>query len=204
MGVTVCSALSASLSSSKAIVLFSYEEVSGQRKTTIVDELCRVSGYHRKHATRLLLRFRGFQKGKPKKRSRCSAYDHDGLLKLRKGIWLASNFPSSKRLKALMLVWLPGYVELYGALTPETLKALVSIFPPTIVGCFARCGFNTANVTKPPPTQEAWRQKGRQATALGAVACRVNHANHQRSAFLALSFSESPAMFSYLTLLFAA
>ncbi|NIS68760.1 MAG: integrase, partial [Proteobacteria bacterium] len=59
-------------------------------------------------------------------------YDHKALLKPLKRIWLASNLPCSKRLKALMPLWLPGYVELYGHLSAETLRALVRISPATM------------------------------------------------------------------------
>jgi hypothetical protein len=113
-------------------VFLRYKGASRKQKTTILDELCAVSGYHRKHAIRLLRSFRRFQKPKLKKRGRSCLYDREALLKPLKRIWLASNLPCSKRLKALMPLWLPGYVELYGQLSAETLTALVCISPATM------------------------------------------------------------------------
>jgi hypothetical protein len=114
------------------VIFLRYKKAPRREKTTILDEFCAVSGYHRKHAIRLLRRFRRFQKPKQRKRGRLSLYDREALLKPLKRIWLASNLPCSKRLKALMPLWLPGYVELYGPLTQETLKALVGISPATM------------------------------------------------------------------------
>jgi hypothetical protein len=109
-----------------------YKGVSRKEKTTILDEFCAVSGYHRKHAIRLLRSFKRFQKPKLKKRGRPSLYDRQTLLKPLKQIWLASNLPCSKRLKALLPLWLSGYLQHFGHLSPETLTALVHISPATI------------------------------------------------------------------------
>jgi hypothetical protein len=113
-------------------IFLRYKGASRKEKTTILDEFCAVSGYHRKHAIRLLRKFKRFQKPKTRKRGRSSLYDRQALLKPLKQIWLASNLPCSKRLKALLPLWLPGYLQHFGHLPPETLTALVHISPATI------------------------------------------------------------------------
>ena len=49
-----------------------------------------------------------------------------------KSIWLASHLPCSKRLKAILPLWLPGYGRQFGNLSPEATTALVSVSPATI------------------------------------------------------------------------
>jgi hypothetical protein len=59
-------------------------------------------------------------------------YDPQALLKPLKRIWVASNLPCSKRLKALLPLWLPGYMEQFGPLPAQTHSALVHISAATI------------------------------------------------------------------------
>jgi hypothetical protein len=47
-------------------------------------------------------------------------------------IWLAANLPCSKRFKAIIPLWLPGYVRTYGAISQELAGALLQISPTTI------------------------------------------------------------------------
>ncbi len=49
-----------------------------------------------------------------------------------KKIWLSANLPCSKRLKAVLPLWLPGYVQEYGGLPTEVTEALIAISPATI------------------------------------------------------------------------
>jgi hypothetical protein len=49
-----------------------------------------------------------------------------------KKIWLASNLPCSKRLKAIIPLWLPGYQEEFDRLNEETLCALKTLSASTI------------------------------------------------------------------------
>lgn len=49
-----------------------------------------------------------------------------------KKIWLASNLPCSKRLKAILPLWLPGYERQYGALGQDIYNALLAISAATI------------------------------------------------------------------------
>jgi hypothetical protein len=103
------------------------------KKTILLNEFCNVTGYHRKYATCLLK-----QSDKPlfnksnKNRGRPSVYNCDNIIKPLKEIWLASNLPCSKRLIAILPIWLNGYQETFGVIDGVTIKRLKSISPSTI------------------------------------------------------------------------
>jgi hypothetical protein len=113
-------------------IFLRYKKASYQERTIILDEFCATCGYHRKHAIRLLRRFRRFIKPKLRKRGRPPVYHREILLKPLKQIWLAANLPCSKRLKAILPLWLPGYVQSFGNLPPGVSQALLSISAATI------------------------------------------------------------------------
>jgi hypothetical protein len=101
-------------------------------KTVILDEFCSACGYHRKHAVRLLRTFRRFTQKPPAKRGRRPVYDSAVLLVPLKRIWKAANLPCSKRLKAIIPLWLPGYVKTYGPISQKTATALLGISPASL------------------------------------------------------------------------
>jgi hypothetical protein len=109
-----------------------YKYATRQEKTAILDEYCATCGCHRKHAIRVLRRFKRFTKPKARKRGKPSVYQSEAIREPLKKIWLAANLPCSKRLKAILPIWLPGYVQLFGKLTPEVANALRKISPSTI------------------------------------------------------------------------
>ena len=109
-----------------------YKNATRQEKTAILDEFCATCECHRKHAIRVLKGFKRFTKPKTKKRGKPSVYQKEAILKPLKKIWLEANLPCSKRLKVMLPIWLPGYVELFGELCPEVTSALLNISPPTI------------------------------------------------------------------------
>lgn len=113
-------------------VFLRYKKAPYKEKTIILDEFCATCGYHRKHAIRLLRRFRRFIKPKAKKRGRAPVYHQEAILKPLKQIWLAANLPCSKRLKVILPLWLPGYVQSFGNLPSEVSQALLSISAATI------------------------------------------------------------------------
>ena len=113
-------------------ILKRYKKASIKEKTLILDEFCVNCGFHRKHAIRLLHGFRRFTKPKPKKRGRSVYYDPEVLLGPLKRIWVAANLPCSKRLKAILLLWLPGYREFFGPVSPQIAKAFQTISPATL------------------------------------------------------------------------
>ena len=109
-----------------------YKEASRREKTIIIDECCAVCGYHRKHAIRRLKQYKRFTKPKPRKRGKPVVYDKEVIIRPLKQIWLTANLPCSKRLKAIIPVWLPKYIEYFGQITEEVRKALLTISPATI------------------------------------------------------------------------
>jgi hypothetical protein len=109
-----------------------YKDATRSEKTIILDEFCATCGCHRKHAIRLLRRFKRFTKPRPKKRGKPSVYQNEAIIKPLKEIWLAANLPCSKRLKAIVPIWLPGYEQLSVTLPPEIRQALLNISHATI------------------------------------------------------------------------
>lgn len=109
-----------------------YKRASRKNKAIILDEFCAACGYHRKHAIRLLRKFRRFIKPKRKKKGRKPLYSKETIVKPLKKIWLSANLPCSKRLKAVLPLWLPGYVQQYGSLTGEITESLLAISPSTM------------------------------------------------------------------------
>ena len=113
-------------------VYLRYKHAHRSEKRLILDEFCATLGYHRKHAIRLLRKYKRFTRPKPKKRGPKPIYHMESLLKPLKKIWLAANLPCSKRLKAILPLWLPGYQALMGTLPPEIHENLLRISASTI------------------------------------------------------------------------
>jgi len=109
-----------------------YKNATRREKTAILDEFCATYGCHRKHAIRILKRFKRLTKPKAKKKGKPSVYQNEAVLKPLKEIWLKANLPCSKRLKTILPLWLPGYVQLFGQLPPDVANALLKISSPTI------------------------------------------------------------------------
>jgi hypothetical protein len=113
-------------------VFLRYKKATRAQKKVILDEFCGTLGYHRKHAIRLLRGFKRFTAPKPRKRGRRPFYQREEILKPLKQIWLAANLPCSKRLKAILPLWLPGYSQAFTPLAPKVIKALCTISAATM------------------------------------------------------------------------
>jgi len=113
-------------------VYLRYKNATRHEKTVILNEFCATCGCHRKHAIRFLKRFKRFIKPKTKTRGKPPIYKNEAIGKPLKEIWLAANLPCSKRLKVILPLWLPGYVQLFGQLPADVTSALLRISPPTI------------------------------------------------------------------------
>lgn len=113
-------------------VYLRYKRTSKKEKSIILNELCHNCGYHRKHAIRVLNHFRRFTKPKARKRGKPSVYNKPSIMKPLKVIWRAADLPCSKRLKAILPLWLPSYTDEYGTLPEAVTTALQSISAPTI------------------------------------------------------------------------
>ncbi|HAU4045979.1 TPA: transposase family protein [Legionella pneumophila] len=108
-----------------------YRAAGRREKGLILQELCDSSGYHKKHAIRLL--------NKNPKRMQCkiktgrpNVYPEDVYLEPLKRIWLLSDQPCGKRLKMILPLWLPFYGEDYGVLEPAIYDGLLSMSAATI------------------------------------------------------------------------
>lgn len=115
-----------------AAIVKRYRAASRKIKTTILNEFCTTCGYHRKHALRLLRTFRRFTQKTPAKRGRKPSYDPDLLRTPLSRIWKAANLPCSKRLKAIIPLWMPGYIKTYGPISEKLAVGLLGISPTTI------------------------------------------------------------------------
>jgi len=113
-------------------IFLRYRHGSRKQKSLILNEFCATSRYHRKHAIRLLRRFKRFPKPKAKKPGRAPFYAQPAILEPLKKIWLSANLPCSKRLTAIIPLWLPGYLQSFGTLPPKVSQALLTISPATI------------------------------------------------------------------------
>ncbi len=109
-----------------------YKNASRQERTIILNELCANCGYNRKYAIRLLRKFKRFTKPKARKRGKPSFYHREEILTPLKRIWRNANLPCSKRLKAILPLWLQGYGQCFGELPSDVNSALLAISPATI------------------------------------------------------------------------
>lgn len=101
-----------------------------EKKKKILDEFCTICHYNREYAIRIL-RQSSIQEITPKlsKRGAKKQYDNPDLLKALKYFWTITNLPCSKRLKAIIHLWLP-YSPYY--LSDHLKEKLLAISPATI------------------------------------------------------------------------
>ena len=153
-----------------------YKKASKAIKSKILDEFCATTGYHRKSAIKLLRSYKRFVKPQPKKRGPKPLYPPEIILKPLKRIWLAANLPCSKRLKVIIPLWLPGYIQDYGPVSPEIQKKLLAISPPTIDRLLK-------------PTKVHYKGRGRSTTKPGTllknqIPIKTNQWDESRPGFL--------------------
>ena len=108
-----------------------YKRAKKKDKNLILNEFCQVCGYNRKYAIRVLNQTNNKRRKrlKPGVKAR---YDSPELLKALKIIWFASDQMCSKRLKALLPIWLPYYQQHYAKLSDDIVNKLHLISPSTI------------------------------------------------------------------------
>ena len=102
-----------------------YKGASRKERTKVLDEFCRLSGYHRKYAIALLSRFDEDEREKPQRR-RGVSYS-SAALKVIEAIWEAAGYPWSERLKALLPLWLPRAQGHLLGLTDEIEREVLAI-----------------------------------------------------------------------------
>lgn len=99
-------------------------------KSMILAEFCRVCGYNRKYAIRLLNATRPENSDSQKHRAgRKAIYHEPELLEFLRRLWIASNLACSKRLKAMIPLWLPHDSS---GLSDSTRRLLLRISAATI------------------------------------------------------------------------
>lgn len=97
-------------------------------KRAILDEFCRVCHYNRKYAIRLL-RASPEKKRTASRAGRRPVYTDPELMTFLKQLWKSSNLACSKRLKAMIPLWLPHYDR---PLPARVKHQLQTISPATI------------------------------------------------------------------------
>ena len=102
-----------------------YQRATPQEKSSLLTELCRVCGYHRKHAIRKLSHPLPDQPRTPRRPNRGLTYDVQVLDVLR-AVWEAASYPWSVRLKALLPVWRP-WISRHFHLTAAQQRQLLTI-----------------------------------------------------------------------------
>lgn len=106
-----------------------YRKASRRQKSTILDELCAASGYHRKYAIQLLRRPPDPERRGARRRRR-PRYGAE-VVRILVAIWEAAGYPWSVRLKAALPLWLP-WAKRRLPITPELERQLLAISPRTI------------------------------------------------------------------------
>jgi hypothetical protein len=138
-----------------AIMAKRYRKTPLDQKTSILNEYCKITGYHRKHAIRKLNHFKIYPRFKPKA-GRPKEYDSPAILAPLRKIWLDANLPCGKRLKPILALWLPSYQKTYGHLPYEVIKALLKISAATIDRIFK-------------PVRPKFKKRGHCATRSGTL-----------------------------------
>ena len=107
-----------------------YLNASKRVKRIILDEFCRVCGYNRKYAIRVLNARsepgRSLENQRPGRRPR---YQDPALRDALVFLWRVGNLPCGKRLKAMIPLWLPYFPK---PLSNEVKHLLMSIAAATI------------------------------------------------------------------------
>lgn len=104
-----------------------YHQARRKEKGGLLDEVCEVTGYHRKAVIRVLRREPG---RRSRRRGGTVRYEPAVVAALR-AIWTAAGYPWSVRLKALLPAWLP-WARRRLRLTPAIEAALLRISPRQI------------------------------------------------------------------------
>lgn len=110
-------------------IMLRYANSTRSEKSAILDEFCAVCNYNRKYAIRIL----GKKSVKPNpKRGPKPIYQDEDFLEVLKTIWFAADQPCSRKLKAIIPLWLPSYEILNGKLPESTKHKLLRISSATI------------------------------------------------------------------------
>ena len=109
-----------------------YKKANRQQKSEILNELCAVSGYHKKHAIRLLNKRKIRRPRGKERRGRPEKYPVNMYLEPLKQIWLCTEQSCGKRLKMALPLWLPHYSKAYEQLDTAVYDGLLMMSASTI------------------------------------------------------------------------
>lgn len=101
-----------------------YHQASAAAKSHLLDELCRVCHWHRKHIIRKLNQ--PLSVARKRRRSPRGFTYSAAMLSILIAVWKAAGYPWSVRLKALLPVWLP-WIRQHFRLTPAIERQLLTI-----------------------------------------------------------------------------
>jgi len=102
-----------------------YLEADRKERSRVLDEFCRLSAYHRKHAIRLLCKPLEEEADQPRRR-RGKSYSL-AALRVVEAVWEAAGYPWSARLKGLLPLWMPWAHSHMAGLTPEIERQVLAI-----------------------------------------------------------------------------
>ena len=107
-----------------------YRAARRSERTRLLDELCAMSGYHRKYAIALLNRpDEERQERAPRRRGKSYSVD---ALRVVEAVWKAAGHPWSVRLKALLPLWLRWARGRFHGLTAQVERQVLAISPRQI------------------------------------------------------------------------
>ena len=108
-----------------------YHKANKVQKKIILDEFCTTCKYNRKYAIRLLNTKQTTKiRANISKRGRKKQYDHPLILKVLWYLWVTTNLPCSKRLKAIIPLWLPHFNKY---ILPEEVKQKLNMISPATI-----------------------------------------------------------------------
>ncbi len=160
---------------SKREVILKMRERYGRRgreaRGRLLDELCDLCGYERKHAIKVLGGKRPVTGGRSRRGGPRPRYG-EAERKVVKVIWLACEQPCGKRLKSALPLWMPHYETEHGALESELRKRVLAQSAATLdrllipcrvtLGSRARCGTRPGTLLRKqiPVRTEHWDVAG--------------------------------------------
>ena len=106
-----------------------YHRACKSQKQSLLDEVCQVCGYHRKHAIRLLNQV--CNEFRPRRTPHRSFTYSLTTLSVLTAVWKVAGYPWSVRLKTLLHVWMPWIKQRY-PITAEIERQLLAISPRQI------------------------------------------------------------------------
>ena len=109
-----------------------YKKANRREKGILLAEFCEHSGYHKKHAIRLLNQESRRRKAPVVQRGRPDKYPSADYLEPLKRLWLSTEQICGKRLKEAIPMWLPHYKSAYETLPEALYQGLLEMSASTI------------------------------------------------------------------------